>query len=51
MDLEVVVSQGEDVPHHPSINFLRVSIMQEIGVVDKDLDRVESATEQVSPIG
>ena len=44
MDFDVVVSQGENVTCHSSIDLLRVAVVQEVGVVNKYLDRKPGPT-------
>jgi hypothetical protein len=50
LEVDIVVSQGENVSGYSLIDFLGVAIVEEIGVVYEDLDRMFSSAEQVSPV-
>jgi hypothetical protein len=51
LEQDVIIDQGQDISGNPSIDFLGVLVMEEVGMVYKDLDWFLSTEEKMPPIG
>jgi hypothetical protein len=50
LNVDIVIGKGKDISGYPSVDFLRVPIMEKVGMVHKNFHRMFSPAEKVSPI-